>query len=226
MQSNNKYTITLDDDPLIAKLISRITGINSLPFTSGSLLLKRAKSYFPVAAFIDVHVGVEESGLDVIPNLRSLWPYTPLLVVTSDPDNLVGDALALGANDFVRKPINNDELLGRMHARIREMNHKMNEDQITIGDVVFSKNHLTISSKNRVIHIPKLESLILLILSENQEMIVSREEILQRVWGNVKISQNTLDKKISKLRKELHDLGSQLHLESQYGKGIKLLFKK
>ncbi|MCX6123302.1 MAG: hypothetical protein NTV34_00910 [Proteobacteria bacterium] len=74
MENESRYTITLDDDPTVCKFISRATGINSLPFTSGAALLKRCESYDPVAVFVDVHLDVSDCGLDVIPHLRSLWP--------------------------------------------------------------------------------------------------------------------------------------------------------
>ena len=65
MEDQKRYTITLDDDATVHKYIARLTGISSLPYTSTSALMARAASYQPVAAFIDIHLGLEESGLDL-----------------------------------------------------------------------------------------------------------------------------------------------------------------
>ena len=221
MENEVRYTITLDDDPTVCKFIARATGINSLPFTSGAALLKRCESYDPVALFVDVHLDVGDCGLDIIPHLRTLWLYTPIIVVTSDPkDELVGNALATGANDFVRKPINPAELTGRLHARIREMNARRGTDVLSIGDLKFSLSTSSIENGEKVTYLPRLEAGLLSALLQNRDMVLSKEELKRRLWGRTVVSDNTLDKKISGVRKALADVGSEMQIKSIYGQGI------
>ena len=221
MENQNRYTITLDDDPTVCKFIARATGINSLPFTSGAALLKRSASYDPVAVFVDVHLGVADCGLDVIPHLRKCWRHVPIIVITSDPtDDLVGNALATGADDFVRKPINVSELKGRLHARIAEMFTRKNVDVLSVGDLTFCHSLGSLESQGKIAYLPKLELHLFATLLQNRNMLVSRDELKRRLWGRIKVSDNALDKKISRIRQALADVGSQVTIQSLYGQGI------
>lgn len=221
MENDSRYTITLDDDPMVSRFIALATGINSLPFTSSAALQSKALSLDPVAVFIDVHLGIEESGLDGIPELRKRWPYTPIIVVTADiQDDLVGRALAIGANDFIRKPIQPAELTGRLHARISEMAAKRNTDVLNVLDFKLYLSKRAVEKESKVSYLPQLEIQLLLALLENREMIVSREELKRRLWGNVSVSDNTLDKKISVVRKAFSEIGSIMTVTAVYGQGV------
>lgn len=221
MENQNRYTITLDDDPMIAKFIARATGINSLPFTNGETLLKRAHSYHPVAVFVDVHLDIDGCGIDFIPELRLSWPHVPIIVITSDTtDELIGSALASGADDFVRKPISVAELKGRLHARICEMFKRKNIETITISDIIFSTAQLSIQCKGRTAYLPKLEARLFEILLQNINLVVSRDELKRHLWNGIKVSENSLDKKISCIRKSLGEIGSCLNITALYGQGV------
>ncbi len=225
MEIPKRYTITLDDDASISKIIAQVTGIPSLPFATAEALLNKANSFDPVAAFIDVHLDTEESGLKHIPELRKIWPFSPVIVVTSDlKDNLIGEALALGANDFIRKPINPVELTGRLHARILEMGARRKHDVIEIGDISFSPGQALISKGNQLSYLPKLETQLLALLIEQRDLVVSRDELKQRLWGRIAVAENTLDRKISDIRKAFADIGSICVIQSVYRKGIRLSF--
>lgn len=223
VETLSRYTITLDDDPLIAKVVSRMTGITSLPFTSIEALLKRAHSYQPVAAFVDVNLEEDDCGLDAITQLRKKWKFTPIIVITSDErDTLIGQALALGANDFLRKPLHPSELIARLHARIDEMTLRQKLDTITIADLEFSVSRMSLQKGCQVAHLPRLETQMLLELFEKRDMLVSRDAIKRRIWGRVNVSENTLDKKISQIRVALKAIGANVIIESHYGKGFML----
>lgn len=139
IQNPKRYTITLDDDPVFYRIIAQITGIPSLPFKIGEKLVEKAKSYDPVCVFVDVHLESKKSGLDILPALRNSWPFIPIFVVTSyQNDDHLGAALALGANDFLKKPINPNELTARMRVRLSEMDDRRALDTLTVGDVSFT----------------------------------------------------------------------------------------
>lgn len=221
------YIVTLDDDPMMNGILARVTGMNSLPFKSTKALLGRAESYNPMAAFIDVHLDPGESGLDAIAQLRKYWPYSALFVMTTDPNpKLIGDALALGANDFVRKPIEKTELCARLQARMREMQARKSRDCIEHGDFLFSKDQKLIRFQSKSEFLPDIESRLLLVLLENRELVISRADLMHQVWGHIKVANNTLDKKISRLRGSLTNIAAPIHVESVYGAGIKLSFEK
>lgn len=227
MERAKRYTITLDDDPMIAPIIARTTGIPSLAYTASDALLRRASSYEPIAVFIDVHLGLNDSGIDIIPHLREIWKYTAIIIITSDESaDIVGDALAAGANDFIRKPIQGPELVGRLQARIAEMNNVRYRDEIVIGDFVFSRSDGVVRVGEKTVYLPKLESKLLTILLENREMRVTKENLKRRLWGELNIASNTLDKRISKLRGFLVEIDAAVHIEVDYGKGVCLKLDK
>ena len=104
--TNQEQIVILDDDPIIEQIISKIMNTEVLAYPTLEKFKEAIDSLNPTVCFIDVHLEIGISGLDLIPELRKLWPFTPLLVITSDTDDaIVGRALALGANDFIRKPI-------------------------------------------------------------------------------------------------------------------------
>jgi two-component system OmpR family response regulator len=223
MNANARYTITLDDDATISRIIAQVTGIASHSFASGDALMKKAESLDPVAIFVDVHLEGDANGLDLIPELRKIFPFVPIIVQTSDlKDELIGQALAIGANDFIRKPINPAELNGRLHARIQEMSARKKIDVVTIGDIEFSPSQSSVSKDGKVAYLPKLETQLLAILIEQRDLIASRDELKQRLWGRIAVSENTLDRKISDIRKALNEVGSRCIIQSHYRKGISL----
>ncbi len=225
MEKEARYTITLDDDTMVSRIISQLTGIPSHAFASTEALLKKMPSLDPVAVLVGVHLDGDANGLEVIPELRKQWPFVPILVVTGDPkDDLIGQALAIGANDFIRKPVVPGELTGRLSARILEMAARKKIDVLTIGDIEFSPAQASITKNGKVAYLPKLETQLLTILIEQRELIASREELKQRLWGRIAVSENTLDRKISDIRKALNEVGSKCVLQSHYRKGISLTF--
>jgi DNA-binding response OmpR family regulator len=114
----NRYSITLDDDPMVYRLIESMTDIKSLPFSVRGKLSSSLSQYRPVVVFVDVHLG-SESGLQAIPFLKSRWPFAPVIVMTSDPaSDAVAEALDCGADRLYRKPLNKTELVSRLQTRL------------------------------------------------------------------------------------------------------------
>ncbi len=70
-----RYTVTLDDDPVMASVIEETLGIKNFAFSATEPLLECAEFMAPVGAFIDIHLR-GECGLDIIPKLRAVWPMT------------------------------------------------------------------------------------------------------------------------------------------------------
>ncbi len=217
------YTITLDDDPLVHKIIAQVTGMPSLPFTCPTKLLRKASALNPVAVFLDINLKKNVSGLDCLPELRSLWRISPILVMTGDRDNaLIGRSLATGANDFLRKPINPDELIARMQIRICEMQEKRGFEEIKLADTVFNPRLGTLSKGDRVVYLPRLEAEILLHLSNGSGLTFTKESIRLRLWGKTKVCDNAIDKKLTTLRKAFRELSSSMALRTVYGGQVSL----
>lgn len=220
-QNENRYTLTLDDDPIFYKIVSKFTGIPSLPFRCPVNFMNRANSYNPVAAFVDVFLDSDKSGLDTIPTIRERWPFVPIIVVTSQTgDGLIGKALALGANDFLRKPLDPEETLARLRARITEMSERRQLEEIAVGDVVFNKAMNTLQTGAKTAHLPDLEAKLFAKLVAACELEVPKDELRSHLWGATKVTRNSLDRKLSTIRKSLKSIESNLEVVSIYGKGV------
>ncbi len=212
------YTITLDDDSMVHKIIAQVTGFPSLHFSCPEKLLKKASSLSPIAVFLDINLKENVSGLDFIPELREAWPLVPILVITGDKDiNLIGRSLASGANDFLRKPIHPTELTARMQIRISEMREKRGFEELELADTQFNPRLGTLRKGDRVVYLPRLEAEILLYLANGQGLSFTKDNLRLKLWGKTKVCDNAIDKKLTTLRKAFRELDSSLSLRTIYG---------
>ncbi len=212
------YTITLDDDSMVHKIIAQVTGFPSLHFSCPEKLLKKAPSLNPIAVFLDINLKENVSGLDFIPELREAWPLVPILVITGDKDiNLIGRSLASGANDFLRKPIHPTEIMARMQIRISEMREKRGFEELELADTLFNPRLGTLRKGDRVVYLPRLEAEILLYLANGQGLSFTKDNLRLKLWGKTKVCDNAIDKKLTTLRKAFRELDSTLSLRTIYG---------
>lgn len=221
--SGNDFTITLDDDPIVAKMIQKSLGIRSLAFQLPQELLKSSFDRDPVACFIDIHLGTEANGLEIVPALREKWPFCPLIVVTSDPtDEAVIEALASGADDFIRKPIRPRELSARLQTRLLDQAQKEAKSVLRIGDVELDRAHRTVRGPSGERYLSDTEVNLFLSLIQARGTIVPRHALKLRCWGQIAVSDNALDRKVYEVRRALKEIGSHIRLGTAYGVGFSM----
>jgi DNA-binding response OmpR family regulator len=218
-----KYSITLDGDPGVSGLISGFTQLESLAFSCGDELMINAHDLDPIAVFVDLHLGGRSRGLELLPQIRACWPVAAVLVVTSDQDpELVGHALAAGANDFLRKPIVREELLARLKARLIEMGLRHSGDFLDAGLGRFNVRRRFLEGPGGTIYLSPLQSELLRLLLESGGTLVPKESVKREIWGKLAVTDNALDRRLSELRRILKDSGTEMQLVTEYGKGISL----
>lgn len=220
-----EYTLTLDDDPIVHKIIERATGLKSIPFKSGQdLLNNNPSSYKPAGVFIDIHLSDSESGLQLIPKLREEWPFCPFIIITSDPtEGAVTDALTCGADDFVTKPLRPKELLARFQARLADQAAKQSRQSFQFGEFTFDCGHRMLSGNQGTRYLSNTETNLLLCLLQAKGTIVSRETLKMKCWGGLKVSDGALDRKIYEVRKALQEIGGDASsIRTSYGVGFGL----
>lgn len=76
--AGNQYVITLDDDPIVSKIIEKSLSLRSVSFPTITEFTQRIPNMDPLAVFVDIHLANDQSGLDIVPQLRSRWPYSQL----------------------------------------------------------------------------------------------------------------------------------------------------
>jgi two-component system OmpR family response regulator len=223
----SEYLIVLDDDATIQHMVGAFTGIQVLPFATAEGLRANAERYAPVAALVDIYLRNNENGLDLVPELHRLWPHTPILVMTaSDSVDLIGAALACGACDFLKKPFTKAELVARLRARVSEHALLRNRTTLNFGNLVLDWHHEILFSGERRIHLSPAAVAVLKLLLETPGQSATKEELMRAAWHGTKVAANTLDAKISEIRKALRSIGATVSIDSHYGKGVGLSNKK
>lgn len=223
MKSEGLHNLVLDDDPAIAQIIERTTRTPTAYFASLSSLLPSIGKLAPVACFVDIHLGSGQTGLEIVPLLRQRWPHTPVLVMTSDDSpKAIEGAIAAGADDFVRKPVQAEELRARLQARLEEKSDLASRQLLRVGNLTFSPSHQRLSADGKTVYLSPTGTNLLRALIEMKGTVVSREALKRKVWGRLTLSDNALDRKVCEVRKGLEEVGSSVEVKTIYGEGYQI----
>ncbi|PTL19614.1 response regulator transcription factor [Staphylococcus chromogenes] len=164
----------------------------------------------------------EMDGLEVCQRIRT-QKDTPIIMITAKGeiyDKVVG--LDNGADDYIVKPFEIEELLARMRALVRrygEESHS-NTDIINIDGLIIDKHAFSVSFESQNIELTKTEFDLLLVLAENKNHVLQREQILDHVWGyESAVETNVVDVYIRYLRNKSKPIGKQKLIETVRGVG-------
>ena len=156
-------------------------------------------------------------GLEVLRRARSNGIQTPIILLTAKStieDKITG--LDLGADDYLPKPFNSDELLARIRALGRRKNQEFIEKKkIEFGDLVIDESRYIIKCRDKSVSLSNKEMQILLLLVKADGKIVSAEAITQSAWEADSYSTNeNIWVFISYLRKKIESIGSKVKIKS------------
>lgn len=194
----------------------------------GNQALKALNDEYFDLVILDVMLpGID--GISVAETIRIQQNPIPILILSarnSSADRVLG--LKKGADDYLNKPFNLEELLLRVQKLI-EKNEKLQERNSVTDKYVFGKNIIyfkaqeATNKKNERIRLSKKESMLLKLLIENKNEVVRREKILQTVWGySVYPNTRTIDNLIMNFRKYFEeDSRNPRHFHSVRGVGYK-----
>ncbi|MBL7723212.1 MAG: response regulator transcription factor [Chitinophagaceae bacterium] len=211
MSGDKKTSILLveDEENLheALKLNLELEGYEVTSAFDGAAALKAVENEYFDLIILDVMLP-EMDGISVTETVRISNNEVPILILSaknSSADRVLG--LKKGADDYLTKPFNLEELLLRVHKLINK--NKKLQDKSSIGDIyTFGNNTIdfkaqeAISFNNEKIQLSKKETMLLKLLIENKNEVVPREKILQAVWGyNVYPTTRTIDNFILNFRK-------------------------
>lgn len=150
----------------------------------------------------------KQSGLTVCEKLRQSGSTVPILMLTArrqTVDKVVG--LRTGADDYLTKPFQMEELLARVHALLRHANRRASAASPTcfqFGSLRIDIGRMEVSRDGQIISLSPREFQLLRYLVEHRGATISREELLREVWGYVTLpSTRTVDTHIAWLRKKI-----------------------
>src|SRR6478609_1613894 len=160
-------------------------------------------------------------GFDVCRAMRTR-SSVPILMLTArdeEPDRVAG--LELGADDYLTKPFSPRELVARMKAVLRRTDGRGAEEVLTLADVELNRNAREVVVDGEVIELTTKEFDLLATLLENPGIVVSRDQLLDRVWGmTYPGGTRTVDVHVAQLRRKL---GRPELIRTVRGAGYKLV---
>jgi DNA-binding response OmpR family regulator len=207
--SNGKRILIVDDDPVLLEMLSEQLQLHEEFLTSGAATageaLNQAKEdYFDV---ILLDVGLPDmDGREVCRLMRRNGVTSPIIMLTgadTDADTILG--LDAGANDYITKPFRLGVLLARLRAHIRQ--HERSDDAVfTIGPYTFqpSNKQLVNNEDEKKVRLTEKETAILKYLYRAGDKVVSRDVLLDEVWGyNASVTTHTLETHVYRLRQKI-----------------------
>lgn len=166
-------------------------------------------------------------GFTVAEKIRSINQHVPIIFLTAKtmPEDKV-KGFKLGADDYITKPFNFEELTLRIEAILKrsqsDLNNKDENTSFKIGNYTFNPIEHTLTHKEGEISLTKKESLILKFLCQHKDKVIEREIVLRSIWGNDDyFSGRSMDVFISKLRKYLAK-DPRIKIINIHGVGFKL----
>ncbi|WP_144876171.1 response regulator [Microbacterium sp. 1.5R] len=215
-----------DDDPQMVRAL-RITlaahGYEVVVAADGAAAVATAAQTHPDIIMLDLGMP-RLDGIEVIQALRG-WTSVPIIVVsgrTGSADKV--EALDAGADDFVTKPFQVDELLARLRALSRRA-APAGESTVGFGDVVVDLATKTVTRSGSRVHLTPTEWRMLEHLARHPGALVTRQDLLKEIWGSEQVSDSGyLRLYMSQLRKKLErEPGSPAHLLTESGMGYRLV---
>lgn len=159
------------------------------------------------------------NGLEICRQIRQVQ-NTPIIMITAKSDTydkVVG--LDYGADDYIVKPFDIEELLARIRAMLRRQ-PKKNKNEININGLVIDKDAFKVSVNGEHVGLTKTEYDLLLLLAENINHVMQREQIIEYVWGyDTEVETNVVDVYIRYLRNKLKPYNKDTYIETVRGVG-------
>lgn len=145
-------------------------------------------------------------GISLLKEFRKLGYNTPVLFLTAKdtPDDRV-EGLNAGADDYLVKPFFTVELVARLHALARRKNKDIVDTILIFDDIIFDPQRAQVTKKGRAIQLTLKESQLLELLIRNQGQVVTKQRIIEKVWGyNSDAEESTINIYIHYLRKKIN----------------------
>ncbi|PTE61334.1 DNA-binding response regulator [Staphylococcus epidermidis] len=157
------------------------------------------------------------NGLEICRQIRQKTT-TPIIIITAKSetyDKVAG--LDYGADDYIVKPFDIEELLARIRAVLRRQPDK---DVLDINGIIIDKDAFKVTVNGHQLELTKTEYDLLYVLAENRNHVMQREQILDHVWGyNSEVETNVVDVYIRYLRNKLKPFNKEKSIETIRGVG-------
>jgi two-component system response regulator MtrA len=221
-----KRILVVEDDHALARVLAdnlSYSGFDVATIEGGPEVLSTVRSFGPDLVLLDVMLP-GPSGLELCGLIRE-GGRTPIIMLTArdqKADKLRG--LEAGADDYITKPFDFDELKARLHALLRRARRSV--VVIRLGQVVIDFQNLRAQLQGLDVHLTRREFDLLFYLAERRGLVVHRSELLREIWGYpTEPITRAVDYAIKRLRRKLEvDSHNPRYITTVHGDGYSLTF--
>lgn len=211
--SDKQRILLVDDDPNISHLVRLYLDKDGFDVTEaarGDTALEAFKRVNPALVLLDVMLpGMD--GLQVLKEIRKTSKVPVIMLTAKDEtfDKVLG--LELGADDYITKPFENKELVARVKAVLRRAPGEGTEegeadDTLRFPELTVSLSRYEVTYEGQPVEMPPKELEVLYYLASHPNLVFTREQLLERVWGfDFFGDSRTVDVHIKRLREKLPD---------------------
>lgn len=216
----------VEDDQSIRELIVytlKISGFDALGFENASSFFAALKQTRPQLIMLDI-MFPDKSGLEILKELKSNDDYRGIPVImetakTTEFDKVIG--LDSGADDYLAKPFGMMEMVSRVKAVLRRNSHDQQEELIYKGiRMNLLRRNVTVDGEPVELTLKEFE--LLMCFMNNPEIVLSREQLLDKVWGTNYLGESrTIDVHVGTLRSKLREYGDDIKTVHGVGYSLK-----
>ncbi len=221
-----KILIVEDDDGIsdFVKLELEHEGFQTLIARDGREALDFFETFSPDLILLDVMLP-KLSGLEVLRRIRKS-SQVPVIMVTARGETYDRvNGLDAGADDYLPKPFEIEELLARMRAVFRRSNFFVSDSKIyKIQEIELNTESMKVTVGKNIIDLSKTEFLMLKLFMENKNKVLSRDKIIDEIWGKEHfIDINTVDVYIGYLRAKIDQTLGKTYIKTVRGSGYMMI---
>jgi DNA-binding response OmpR family regulator len=218
--------LIVEDDTALARVIAdnlRFEGYEVEVAADGDHAITQLRLFQPDLVLLDIMLP-SRSGFEICSVIRQRGRI-PVIILSArslKADKIRG--LKLGADDYLTKPFELDELLARIQAVLRRSRQAV--ERLTLGDITIELTTMKASAKSRELHLTYREFEILRYLAERQGRVVYRDELLREIWGYVdpELTTRSVDHAIARLRTKIEpDPHHPRFIQTVHGDGYSLI---
>ncbi len=222
--------LVIEDEKELAKSIVEFIGKENYTIDIAnkfSVADEKISFYEYDCALVDLMLP-DGTGLDLVKQLKKIQPKCGIIIITAKntlDDKLTG--LDLGADDYLTKPFHLAELNARIKSVIRRRNFDGN-NEIVFNEIVVDTEKHEVKVNENIVELTRREFDILLFFLSNKDRVLTKESIVEHVWGDDANAFDNFDfvyTHIKNLRKKIVEQGGNDYITAIYGVGYKLSLK-
>jgi two-component system alkaline phosphatase synthesis response regulator PhoP len=227
MEGAMQKILIIEDEPNIRELVVynlNQNGYQGMEAEDGLAGISMVRSEHPDLILLDVMLP-GKNGYDICKELRAEGLKTPIIMLTAkneEIDKVLG--LEFGADDYISKPFGIRELMARIKAVLRRYENNTEQEGTRIGDLVINTESHEVKLGGKTLELTLKEFDLLRVLAENRGRVMTRDQLLDKVWGFEYIGETrTVDVHVRYLRKKLGDEDNEgKYIQTIRGMGYKM----